>query len=56
MQWAEHLSELFMRFFDLDENAKIAQASRENEIYEIVKGLELRLGDLEKKLGDYGRE
>jgi hypothetical protein len=49
MQRNEHLSDLFMRFFDLDENVKIAQASRENKIYEIVKGLDLRLGDLEKK-------
>jgi hypothetical protein len=52
MQWAEHLSELFLRFFDWDENTKLALASRQGEIYQIAKGLELRLDDLERKLGE----
>lgn len=52
MQWAEDLSELFVAFFDWNGNTKLALASRQDEIYQIVKGLELRLGDLEKKLGE----
>lgn len=54
MQWAEHLSELFVRFFDWDENTKLALASRQGEIYQIIKGLELRLNDVERKLGESG--
>jgi len=55
MQWAKHLSELFVRFFDWNENIKSALASRQGEIYEIVKGLELRLNDLERKMDDLGK-
>jgi len=52
MRWTELLSELFVRFFDWDENIKLALTSRQGEIYQIVKGLELKLENLEKKLNE----
>jgi len=50
MRWVEQLSELFVDFFDWDQNAHKAFASRQSEVYEILKGIELRLEDIENKL------
>ncbi len=52
MRWAEQLSQLFVDFFDWNQNARIAFASRQNEIYQILKGIELRLEDIENKLSE----
>lgn len=50
MRWVEQLSELFIDFFDWNQNAHKAFASRQSEVYEILKGIELRLEDIENKL------
>jgi len=50
MRWVEQLSELFVSFFDWNQNAQKAFASRQGEIHEILKGVELRLEDIEKRL------
>jgi len=53
IRWAQQLSELFIDFFDWNKNAQKAFASRKSEIYEILKGVELRLEDIENTLSKF---
>jgi len=52
-RWVEQLSELFVHFFDWNQNAQKAFASRQSEIYEMLKGVELRLEGIENKLSKF---
>lgn len=48
MRWVEQLSDLFLDFFDWGRNIEVAVKSRNNRIYEILKGIEARIESLEQ--------
>ena len=49
MRWAEQLSNLFLDFFDWGRNIEVAIRSRNEETYEMLKGIEARIQEKNDK-------